>query len=124
MKNKIKGMVYGASALVLTLPTLVFGAAGYGTFDPEAVGSTGLAGGSIMEIVTNIMKWLLTAVGIAGVIGFAIAGILYLTAAGDETRIKSAKSAMVASITGVVVAIVGVVALTAANTMLKGNAAF
>ncbi len=121
MKNKIKGLVYGASVAALTLPAVV---GAYGSFDPTAGGSTGLAGGSLMDIITNIMKWLLTAVGIAGVIGFAISGILYLTAAGDETRIKSAKSAMVASITGVIVAIVGVVALTAANTMLKGTGSF
>jgi hypothetical protein len=124
MKNKIKGLVYGVSALALTLPVTAFGAITYGNFDPTVGNSTGLAGGSLMNIVTNIMKWLLTAVGIIGVIGFAIAGILYLTAAGDETRIKSAKAAMVASITGVIVAIVGVVALTAANTMLKGTGSF
>ena len=77
-----------------------------------------------MEIVTGIMKWLLTAVGIAGVIGFAISGILYLTAAGDEDRIKTAKRAMVNSIIGVIVALVGVVALSAANAMLKGTGTF
>jgi hypothetical protein len=121
MKNKIKGLVFGVLGLMLALPATVLG---YGVFDPSAGGATGLPESSIMEIIVNIMKWLLTAIGIAGVIGFAIAGILYLTAAGDETRIKTAKSAMVASIIGVIVALVGVVALTAASTMLGGDAAF
>jgi hypothetical protein len=121
MKNKIKGLVFGALGLMLVLPVKVFG---YGTFDPSAGGGTGLPQSSLMEIITNIMKWLLTAIGIAGVIGFAIAGILYLTAAGDEKRITTAKNAMVASIIGVVVALVGVVALSAASTMLGGNQAF
>ena len=121
MKNKIKGLAYGASALALTLPVAVLG---YGSFDPTAGGGTNLPESSVMDIITNIMKWLLTAIGIIGVIGFAIAGILYLTAAGDEDRIKKAKSAMVMSIIGVIVALVGVVALQAASTMLGGQQAF
>ena len=122
MKNTIKKVAYGVlGTALLALPAV---ALGYGAFDPTAGGGTGLPQSSLLGIVTNIMKWLLTAIGIAGVIGFAIAGLLYLTAAGDETRIKSAKSAMVASIIGVIVALVGVVALTAANTMLGGQQAF
>ena len=116
MKNKIKGLTYGASLLVLTLPAVVFGATGFTV--PE---DTNLPKGSIMLIISSIMQWLLTAVGIAGVIGFAISGILYLTAAGDEDRIKTAKRAMVNSIIGVIVALVGVVALTAAKAMLGGT---
>lgn len=115
MKNKIKKLAYGATVAALALPAV---ALGYGTFDPTAGGGTGLPSSSIMGIIMNIMKWLLTAIGIAGVIGFAIAGILYLTAAGDEKKIGTAKSAMMASITGVIVAIVGVVALNAASTLL------
>lgn len=119
MKNTIKGLaICAVSALVLVLPAV---ALGYGAFDPTAGGGTGLPQQSILGIITNIMKWLLTAIGIAGVIGFAIAGILYLTAAGDEARIKQAKGAMINSIIGVVVALVGVVALNAASSMLSGG---
>ncbi|MFA5961501.1 MAG: hypothetical protein WC848_02380 [Parcubacteria group bacterium] len=118
MKNTIKRLAYGASVTALTLPVM---ALGYGTFDPTAGGGTGLPQQSIMGIITNIMKWLLTAIGIAGVIGFAIAGILYLTAAGNEDQIKKAKGAMVASIIGVIVALVGVVALNAASGLLGGS---
>jgi uncharacterized membrane protein len=118
MKNTIKKLAYGASVVAMTLPVT---ALGYGTFDPSAGGGTGLPEQSIMGIITNIMKWLLTAIGIVGVIGFAIAGILYLTAAGDDERIKKAKSAMVMSIIGVVVALMGVVALNAASGLLGGE---
>ena len=106
------------SVMALTLPAVV---GAYGTFDPNVNGTTGLPNSTLMEIITNIMKWLLTAIGIAGVIGFAIAGILYLTAAGDEKRIETAKKAMVAAIIGVIVALVGVVALNAASAMLGGD---
>lgn len=85
---------------------------------------TGLPESSVMDIVSNIMYWLLAIVGIVGVIGFAIAGILYLTAAGDETRIGQAKSAMLYSIIGVIVALAGLVALNFAKNMLGANSGF
>ena len=82
---------------------------------------SGLPGGTITNIVTMIMQWLLALVGIVGVIGFAIAGIWYLTAAGDEDRISTAKRAMLYSIIGVIVALLGYVILQAAASMLWGD---
>jgi len=67
---------------------------------------------------------LLAVVGIVGVIGFAIAGILYLTAAGDEGRIGTAKNAMMYSIIGVIVALAGLVALNFAKGMLGAQKGF
>lgn len=117
MKNKIKAFSSAVSVMMMALPMLVSAAA----FDPTAGGGTGLPSGSITGIITNIMNWLLMMVGIVGVIGFAIAGILYLTAAGDEGRIETAKNAMMYSIIGVIVAIIGVVVLQAAKGLLSGS---
>ena len=85
---------------------------------------TNLPSNSIFKIIQGIMNWLLALVGIFGVIGFAIAGILYLTAAGDEDRINKAKSAMMYAIIGVIVALVGLVALKAAESMLGASSSF
>lgn len=117
MKNKIKAFASAMSVMMMALPMLVSAAA----FDPTAGGGTGLPAGSISGIITNIMNWLLMMVGIIGVIGFAIAGVLYLTAAGDEGRIDQAKSAMMYSIVGVIVAIIGVVVMQAAKGLLGGS---
>lgn len=119
MKNKIKSIISAISVLVFSAPALVSA-----QLDVTAGGGTGLPGSSIMDIITNIMNWLLAIVGIAGVIGFAISGILYLTAAGDEGRIGQAKNAMVYSIIGVIVALAGLVALQAAKSMLGGQSGF
>lgn len=119
MKNKIKSLSSAAAVMALAMPALVRAA-----FDPTAGGDTGLPSGKISEIITKIMEWLLTMVGIIGVIGFAIAGILYLTAAGDEGKIDKAKNAMLYSIIGVIVAIVGVVALQAAKNLLNADETF
>lgn len=118
MKNKIKSIGYGAISLaILAVPAL----AGAQFSSPSG---TGLPSNSVYSIISNIMNWILAIVGIAGVIGFAFAGLLYLTAAGDETRIKTAKSAMLASIVGVIVALAGLVVLQFAKGMLAGTSQF
>ncbi|HRY82438.1 MAG TPA: pilin [Candidatus Moranbacteria bacterium] len=118
MKNKIKSVAYSIiSGSLLLMPAL----AGAQYYPPVG---TNLPSSTIMRIITNIMNWLLAAVGIVGVIGFCIAGILYLTAAGDETRIGTAKNAMMYSIIGVIVALAGLVALSFAKNMLNSNAGF
>lgn len=114
MKNKIRVIVSALTVALVTLP-----AAAMAQF--AAPSGTNLPEGSVMDIVKNIMNWLLGIVGVLGVIGFAIAGILYLTAAGDETKIDTAKTAMTYSIVGVVVALIGLVVIRAAGSMLGGS---
>ncbi|TSD00466.1 MAG: Uncharacterized protein Athens071425_611 [Parcubacteria group bacterium Athens0714_25] len=116
MKNTIKKAVYGAVSSALLLPALALA-----QFEAPSGSDTGLPESSIYAIVQNIMYWLLGLVGIAGVIGFAISGIMYLTSAGDDDRMGTAKKAMIYSIIGVVVALVGLVALSAIQNMLGGN---
>jgi purine-cytosine permease-like protein len=67
------------------------------------------------------MNWLLAILGIFGIIGFVISGILYLTAAGNDDQISTAKNAMKYSIIGVIVALLGFVIIQAVNTLLSGN---
>jgi len=113
MKNKMKKVAMAVSAAALAFPALTLA-----QFSSDVGGGTNLPTGSIFEIVQGIMYWLLRLVGILGVIGFAIAGILYLTAAGDDDRIATAKKAMMMSIIGVVVALLGLVIVKAVNSML------
>lgn len=118
MKNKIKKIAYGAVSLGVLTPALAWAQWNTGL---NNAGSSELPGGTIWDIIGNIMKWLLGLVGFIGIIGFAIAGVLYLTAAGDETRIDKAKSAMLYSIIGVIVALVGFVVVQAVTAWLGGG---
>ena len=120
MKNKIKSVAYSMISMSLILTPALASA----QIKIDQMGTTGLPSGGVMDIITNIMYWLLAIVGIVGVIGFAIAGILYLTAAGDEGRIGTAKNAMLYSIIGVIVALAGLVALNFAKNMLGANTGF
>lgn len=113
----MKRLAGAVSVVAMALPGLVRAqfTTPSGTNLPEA---------SLFGIIENIMNWILALVGILGVIGFAIAGVLYLTAAGDDGRIDQAKKAMTFSIIGVIVALVGLIALRAAKAMLGAGSKF
>ena len=110
----IKKIVYGVASLVVALPAAV------GAQFQEPTG-TGLPAGSLIGIITNGMNYLLIVVGILGVIGFVIAGIIYLTAAGDEDQIERGKRTMINSIIGIIVALLGIVIIQAVKGLLGGT---
>ncbi|NTW26910.1 MAG: hypothetical protein HGA36_01155 [Candidatus Moranbacteria bacterium] len=112
--NILKKVAYASSAISAAVPMIV-------KAQFETPTGTGLPSGSLIGILTSGMNWLLVVVGILGVIGFVIAGIIYLTAAGDEGQIDKGKNAMVYSIVGVIVALVGVVIIKAVQGMLGGS---
>ncbi|EKE19851.1 MAG: hypothetical protein ACD_8C00096G0004 [uncultured bacterium] len=109
---------YAVSAIALALPMIV--SAQFRTPTNTGLPSEG-GETTLIDIATGIMNWLLIVVGILGVIGFVIAGILYLTAAGDEGQIEKGKSAMIYSIVGVIVALIGLVIIRAVQGMLGGG---
>lgn len=115
--NKMKKIGYTLAVSLMTVPSLAM--AQFST--PSG---TNLPTASLTNIITNIMNWLLMIVGILGVIGFVIAGILYLTAAGDDDQIARAKKAMVYSIVGVLVALIGLVVIRAVQGLLGGSSNF
>lgn len=83
--------------------------------------NTGLSERPVVIILTTFMFWLLTIVGIIAVIAFVISGIQYLTSVGDPKRADKAKSNMVNSIIGIVVALSGVVILQAIGTLFTAS---
>ncbi|QQS21083.1 MAG: hypothetical protein IPL87_00915 [Candidatus Moraniibacteriota bacterium] len=82
--------------------------------------NSGLSGKGVDVIVSGFMMWLLVIVGFLSIIAFIIAGIMYLTAAGNDGQIKNAKQAMFYSIVGVIVALVGYVVIQAVDFLLRG----
>jgi len=113
----LKKIAYAASTIAAAVPMIA--SAQFAT-----PGETGLptgGDGGIVGILTNGMQWLLIVVGILGVIGFVIAGIIYLTAAGDESQIERGKHTMIYSIVGVIVALLGVIIIKAVQGMLGGT---
>jgi len=100
------------------------GVNGGGGWDLGNIMSFGLPQGSITDIFTGILLWILRLFGIFGVIGFVISGILYLTSAGDETKMGTAKRAMTYSIIGVLIGLAGLVIIKAIDLALNSFSNF
>lgn len=88
---------------------------GFGLPDPP---------GGIAKIIRNLLSWLLGIVGVIAIIGFVISGIQYLTSAGDEDRMKSAKRNMLYAIIGVVVTLSSFVVIQAIQYALEARSMF
>ncbi len=118
MKKTItKKAVKLLSGVFLILPWLASADWNSGLINAQ---TSALPSGSISLIIYQIMQWLLGLIGVIAIIAFVIAGIIYLTSAGDDERIQQAKRAMTYSIIGVIVALMGLVILYAVDTMLWG----
>ncbi len=118
----MKKFLAGAGAMaVLALPMAVLAASG---IIPDTGGLAPSGDTSIVELLTGLLKWALTILGVLGVLGFVLAGLLYLTAAGDADRIKTAKSAMIYAIVGIVVGLAGTIVMTAIQNWLTGGSGF
>ncbi len=57
----------------------------------------------VAQILRKILNFLLSVAGIVGIIGLVVAGFLYLTAYGDEERIRQAKLMLTWSVIGITV---------------------
>ncbi len=59
----------------------------------------------ITTILENILQFLLSIVGVLAIISLVVAGVMYLTAAGNIKQVDLAKKAVQLSIIGIVVAL-------------------
>lgn len=118
-KTKILLLTLVVSAILL--PSVSLATTLTSGWSMDNVSTFGLPGGTLTSIIGNILSWLLAIFGIVGIIGFIIAGLMYLLAAGDEDTIKTAKSAMKYSIIGVIVGLAGYVAIQAIAAMLGAS---
>lgn len=124
MKN---GTVRLAAALSVAAPFLLAGnctASSSSGWDLSNVSGYGLPNAAVSDIIKNVLEWLLAMFGIIGVIGFLIAGVMYLVSAGDEDMAKRAKRGMTFSIIGIIIGLAGLVIIKAAEAILKASSSF
>lgn len=117
--KQIKNALYTAFAVALAAAPAM--ASAQWNVGRSNAGTSGLPQDSIYNIIMRTMNWLLAILGFIGIIGFVIAGILYLTSAGNEGQIEQAKTAMMYSIIGVVVALIGFVIINAVQGWLSSG---
>ena len=73
----------------------------------------------VTSILTNILNFLLSVFGVIGIIGLVVSGILYLTAAGDEGRLRTAKRLAVGCSVGIVVVLGALLMVTQISSLLS-----
>ena len=71
---------------------------------PEVSGSIGIA-----QIAVNVLNFLLGIVGTIAIIMLVLAGMMYLTSAGSESRIETAKNMTTWSIVGIAIALAALI---------------
>ncbi|PIT98425.1 MAG: hypothetical protein COT71_00850 [Candidatus Andersenbacteria bacterium CG10_big_fil_rev_8_21_14_0_10_54_11] len=75
----------------------------------------GSAGQIWLKILISVANWLLTLIIMLGVLGVMIGGYYYMAAAGDSSRIKTAKEWIFAALAGVSLAVMGYIILHTIN---------
>jgi len=67
---------------------------------------------TLIEILQNVLNFLLSVIGIIGIIMLVIGGLMYLLSGGDEERMKHGKTIVVYSLIGITVALSALVLVT------------
>jgi hypothetical protein len=96
--------------MLLLAPAVVLaqGTGPLGWNDPNA-GTSGLSNQTAVQIVTNVAYWILGILAAVAILMIIVGGIMYLTSAGNEDRVATAKKIIVYAIVGVVIALVALV---------------
>jgi hypothetical protein len=86
----------------------------------EILGETPTAGGiTLKEIVTNILEFLLSILGIIAIITLVLAGGMYLTSGGMEERMKTAKKMATYAIIGITIALASLIIVKQIASLLE-----
>lgn len=77
--------------------------------------------GGISQIISNILSWLLGIFSVIAIAAFVISGIQYLTSAGEEDQITTAKRNTKYALLGIVIGLSGFIIVQAINSALGGT---
>ena len=107
----MKKLLLKVSAWFATLPVLLLPAAALAQLseaqtDLTTVGTSigvDATTNTLPELIGNIIAVLLSVLGIIFVVLVVYAGFLYLTAAGDDTKVKKAKTLLTQSVIGLII---------------------
>jgi cytochrome bd-type quinol oxidase subunit 2 len=77
---------------------------------------------SIGDILMNILNFALAAIGVLALLSFIVAGVIYLTSAGDKSKTDKAKKTVVYSAIAVAVAGSGIILINQIISLLNAAA--
>jgi len=96
------GLMTGAIALLNFIPVASAALITSGDVPPEIAAATG-GSGSIRELALKIVNYFLTFLGIVAVMMIIFGGVTYVTAAGKQESIDSAKKIILYSLVGIII---------------------
>ncbi len=76
---------------------------------------------TLNEIIVIVVHWILAILAIMAILMIIIGGLMYLTSAGNEDRIASAKKMIIYAIVGLVIALLAYIIVNLVNTLLFGS---
>ena len=82
---------------------------------------TGLSNKTVVQILTQLLNWLLEIVGIIAILGFVVSGIMYLVSAGNEEMVTKAKKYMMYCLIGIIVALASFVVVKTIDSILNAS---
>lgn len=109
-KNVVLAALVGL-AIILAAPAFlkeIYTLLGGGPEPSELAGAL-----TLTQIARNVLNFLLSIIGTLAIIVMIISGIMYVTSAGNETRMKSARQMFVAALIGVTLALASLVLVSA-----------
>ncbi len=73
------------------------------------------------QVVVSVMNWLMAILGILAILMIVVAGMLYLTAAGDEKKTETAKNIIMYVVIGVAVALTAYTIVYTVGQLVTGG---
>ncbi len=70
------------------------------------------------SLLTQVINWLLGILASLSILMIVVAGIMYITSAGDEGKVESAKKWLIYAVVGLVVALLGFVIVSTVSGAL------
>ncbi len=118
-KKAITAAVFGLS-IAVAAPSFLLEVytAVQGTVPPDTVPEGTL---TLTQIAVNVLKFLLGVVGTLAIIMLVVGGAMYVTAAGDERQIDTAKNVVKYSIIGIAVALAAMIIVRTVTAILMGD---
>lgn len=83
--------------------------------------ATGLSDQSVIQVVQNVLNWLLYIMAASATLAFVIAGFQYILSAGDEKQAESAKNTAKYAAIGLAVALSGLVIIRTVGALISGD---
>ncbi len=120
MKNFKKVAVAAGAVGLLVMPFLAFAQLPTTAPTPNATGPV-TSVGSVINLINKVLFWIATVFWIVAAIMVFYAAFLYLTAAGDEEKVKKASHTLLYAVVAIAVGLMAYGLPVLVNGFLTGN---